>query len=198
MGIHQQYCARRVAHLGKLVLGLRIGFSTHQHGNKGKIKDFEFPSPFFHASVFKKGIPNSPNEKPTSYNRFSTSLAQIIFNRGYKTQKVLNAINDSFNKNKTTPANRELRASKDATDVLPFALKPVFQFISGTEPTAIPYWAGVSTQSTISLIKPSPGTWRQCVMVDPTGKLKPGSKVKMSCNGKNRQLYPADGHACNR
>jgi hypothetical protein len=155
-----------------------------------KIKDFEFPSQFFHGSVFKEGIPNSPNERPTSFNRFSPSLAQIIFNREYNTQKVLNTINDSFNKNKTIPADRQLQTSKDTTDVLSFALKPVFQFISGTEPTAIPYWAGVSTQSTTSLTNPSPGTWRQCVVVDPAGKLKPGSKVKMSCNGEPAQEWP--------
>jgi hypothetical protein len=155
-----------------------------------KIKDFEFPSQFFHGSVFKEGIPNSPNERPTSFNRFSPSLAQIIFNREYNTQKVLNTINDSFNKNKTIPADRQLQTSKDTTDVLSFALKPVFQFISGTEPTAIPYWAGVSTQSTTSPTNPSPGTWRQCVVVDPAGKLKPGSKVKMSCNGEPAQEWP--------
>jgi hypothetical protein len=154
------------------------------------IKDFEFPSQFFHASVFKNAIPNAPAERSTSFNRFSPSLAQFIYNKGYNTQAVLNNINDSFTKNKTTPVNRELQTSKDSIDVLSFALKPVFQFISGTEPTAVPYWAGVSTQSTTSLTNPSPGTWRQCVVVDPTGKLKVGSKVKMSCNGEPAQEWP--------
>jgi hypothetical protein len=153
-------------------------------------RDFEFPSQFFHAAVFKKAIPNSPAERNTSFNRFSPSLAQYIYYKGYNTQQVLNSINDSFNKNKTAPVNRQLQTSKDSIDALSFALKPVFQFISGDKPTAIPYWAGVSVQSTTSLTNPSPGTWRQCVVIDPTGKLKVGSKVKMSCNGEPAQEWP--------
>ena len=153
-------------------------------------KDFEFPSQFFHASVFKKSIPNSPNERATSFNRFSPVLAKFIYDKGYNMQGTLNRINDSFNLNKTIPVNRQLSTSADTTDALSFALKPVFQFISGTAPTAIPYWAGISAQSTTSFTNPSPGTWRQAVVVDPTGKLTPGSKVKMSCNGEPAQDWP--------
>lgn len=155
-----------------------------------RIRDFERPAQFFHASVFKTNIPRSPNEEPTSFNRFSPSLAKYIWNKGYNTQKVLNNINDSFNTNNTAPVNRQIQTSKDTTDALSFALKPVFQFISGTEPTAIPYWAGVSTQTTTSLTNPSPDTWRQCVVVDPTGKLKPGTTYKISCNGEPAQEWP--------
>src|SRR5690606_29621324 len=64
-------------------------------------------------------------------------------------------------------------------------LKPVFQFISKDSIVAIPYWAGVSTQSTTDLTNPEPHTWRQFVVVDPTGTLKPGSMHEV-----DGQLWP--------
>jgi hypothetical protein len=157
---------------------------------RDKMRDFESPAQFFHASVFKKGIPNSPNERATSFNRFSPTLAQYIYNKKYNSHKELNRINDSFTKINALPISRALTTSKDTTDDLSLALKPVFQFISGDKPSAIPYWAGISAQSTTVLTNPSPGTWRQCVVVDPAGKLTPGSKVKMSCNGEAPREWP--------
>jgi hypothetical protein len=154
------------------------------------IRDFENPAQFFHASVFKNAIPRSPSEEALSFNRFSPSLAQFIWNKGYNTQKVLTGINNGFTQNNTPAIDRQIQTSKDTVDVQSFALKPVFQFISGTGPTAIPYWAGVSTQTTTSLTNPSPGTWRQCVVVDPTGKLKPGTKYKIAFNGEPAQEWP--------
>jgi hypothetical protein len=154
------------------------------------IRDFERPEQFFHAAVFKKNKGGGHNQEAISFNRFSPSLAQVIYSKGYNTQKVLNDINNGFTKNNTPPVDRQIQTSKDTVDVQSFALKPVFQFISGTGPTAIPYWAGVSTQTTTSLTNPSPDTWRQCVVVDPTGKLKPGTKYKIACNGEPAQEWP--------
>lgn len=170
--------------------GYELYWAPNSLVQRDVVKDFEFPSQFFHASVFKKAIPNSPNERATSFNRFSPSLAKFIYEEGYNTQARLTSINDSFNTNKTIPVNRQISATKDTNDVNAFALKPVFQFISGTEPTCLPYWAGITAQTTTSFTNPSPGTWRQAVVVDPTGKLKPGSTYKMSCNGEAPQDWP--------
>lgn len=170
--------------------GYELFYAPNSIVQRDAAKDFEFPSQFFHASVFQSAIPNSPNERATSFNRFSPSLANFINEQGYNTQARLTAINDSFNVAKTSPINRQIYTSKDTVDALSFALKPVFQFISGTEPTCIPYWAGVSAQTTTSFTNPSPGTWRQGVVVDPTGKLKPGTTHKMSCNGEAPQDWP--------
>lgn len=154
------------------------------------VKDFAFPSQFFHASVFKSSIPNAPAERGTSFNRYSPSLAQYIYNNNFYLQKTLDSINRAFDNNKTPPAGRQISTSKDTTDPYSFALKPVFQFISGTEPTAIPYWAGISPFTTVNMTNPSPGTWRQCVVVDPTGKLKKGDSALMSCNGEPARKWP--------
>jgi hypothetical protein len=148
--------------------------------------DFENPAQFFHAGH----IPVRKAERPTSFNRFSPSLAQFIHKSRFNNKYVLDSINQSFINNNTPIVNREINTSVDSTDEFSFSLKPVFQFINGSGPTAIPYWAGISTQTTKSLINPSPDTWLQCVIVDPTEKLKPGDKVKMSCNGQAAKLWP--------
>lgn len=169
------------------------GYEVYEASNtleeRDKIRDFEFPSQFFHASLVKQ-IPVAPAERPTSFNRFSPSLAQFIYKKQYNKASVLTNINNQFNSNHTAPADRQIQTSKDSFDVFSFALKPVFQFISGSEPTAVPYWAGISPQSTTVLTNPAPDTWRQCVIVDPTGNLQPGSTAKMSCNGAAPQNWP--------
>jgi hypothetical protein len=170
--------------------GYELYWAPNSLVERDRIRDFENPRQFFHASVFKKIKHISPNERATSFNRFSPSLAKFIDAQGYNTQDRLNAINDSFNSAKTIPVNRQIQTSKDSVDAMSFALKPVFQFISGTEPTCLPYWAGVSAQTTTSFTNPSPGTWRQAVVIDPTGKLKPGSTYKMSCNGEEPKEWP--------
>jgi hypothetical protein len=170
--------------------GYELFYAPNSLVQRDSVKDFEFPHQFFHASVFKSAIPNSPNERATSFNRFSPSLANFIYSHGYNTQAKLDTINNHFDSIKALPIARQIQTSKDTVDAMSFALKPVFQFISGTEPTCIPYWAGVTAQTTTDFKNPSPGTWRQGVVVDPTGKLKPGTTYKMSCNGDAPQEWP--------
>jgi hypothetical protein len=153
------------------------------------VRDFENPNQFIHAAV-KTKIPLSLAGRPTSFNRFSPSLAQFIYNKKYYSAAVLDSINNSFIKNNTPVVNREITTSKDSIDVHSFALKPVFQFIYGDRPTVVPYWAGISVQSVTNLTNPSPDTWKQCVIVDPTGKLKPGTTAVMSCNGEIPRAWP--------
>lgn len=144
------------------------------------VRNFHFPTQFFHSSVLTD-IPENPFERPTSFNRFTRSVADVIWNKGYNKRSVLTSINDGFNTNGTAVANRQIQTSVDTVDALSVVLKPVFQFISKDSIVAIPYWAGVSPQSTSDLTNPEPHTWKQFVVVDPTGKLPVGS------------MYPING-----
>lgn len=153
------------------------------------IRDFENPAQFFHAA-HAKAIPIAPNERPTSFNKFSPNLARFIYNHRFNDSLNLVKINNAFTKNNTPIINRQISTSKDSTDEFSFALKPVFQFISGDKASAIPFWAGISAQTTHNLTNPAPDTWRQCVILDPTGTYKPGSTVVMSCNGDIPKPWP--------
>lgn len=164
--------------------------TTAAKTNRKGLLDFEFPSQFFHASVKVAGIPSDPAETPTSFNRYSPSLASFIYEHRYYDALYLDSINSAFNQQKTPIIDRQISTSTDSVDAMSFALKPVFQFISGDSATAIPFWAGVSPYSTRNLDNPTPDTWRQCVIVDPTGKLKPGEKVKMKCNCETEKAWP--------
>ncbi len=164
-------------------------FNLVDKDSKGKLRDFQFPSQNFHASV-QTAIPEDPFERPVSFNRYTKTLAEFISDQGYNRTKVLDSINASFNLNNTPIIDRQIQTSVDSTEVLSFALKPVFQFISGDIPTALPYWAGVSVESTTELKNPEPHTWRQCVVIDPTGKLKPGDSYTISCNGEAARPWP--------
>ncbi len=152
-------------------------------------RDFGFPTQFVHASV-QTSPPIDVAERPTSFNRYTQSVADFIWDQGYNEKSVLDAINDSFNTNHTAIVDRQIQTSKDTIDALSIVLKPVFQFIEGDQPTALPYWAGVSVATTTNLTNPEPYTWRQCVVVDPTGTLVPGSLYPMSCNGAPAQYWP--------
>lgn len=169
--------------------GYEVFNATNTLEMRDAVKDFENPSQFVHAAV-KRSIPRNPAESATSFNRFSPSLAKFIVGHRLNSAKVLDSINNSFTANNTPILKREVSTSNDSVDANSFALKPVFMFISGDKPTAIPYWAGVSVQSTTSLTNPSPDTWRQAVIVDPTGKLKPGTTALMSCNGAAPKEWP--------
>lgn len=153
-------------------------FDLDVQAERKSIRDFEFPTQFFHAAVLTK-IPDDPFERPTSFNKFSKSLAEFISSQGYNKKSVLTKIDDEFNTNATPIIDRQIQTSKDTTDKNSFALKPVFQFIDGKEITAIPYWLGDSTAYTTNTNNPEPRTWKQFVVVDPSGKLKPGSMYEL-------------------
>jgi hypothetical protein len=162
---------------------------SNKRTQRNIIHDFQMPKQFLHASAHAH-IPDDPSEIPISFNRYTQSLADVIWEKGYNKISVMDSINNSFTKNNTPPIDRQIITSVDSIDVRSFALKPVFQFIRGDTITAFPYWAGISTQSSTDLDNPEPHTWRQCVVIDPTGKLKPGTTYKISCNGEPPQEWP--------
>lgn len=134
------------------------------------------------SSISNDEIPINPSERPTSFNRFSRTTAHAIWDKQINRAKILDSINDQFNIQNAAIIEREVLASQDSVDKDGFVLKPLFQFISGTQPTALPYWAGISAFTTDNQERPGPETWRQCVIIDPTNSLEVGSKHKMLCN----------------
>lgn len=151
---------------------------------RAKFYDYEKPVQDAHFGVTEDNIPIDTLSRPYSFNRYSYSLAETIWDKGYYKDSVLVAINDEYDSLNTPIVDRLINTSIDTIDEASLATKPIFQFVSGFEPTAIPYWAGVSPMTTSNMTLPIPNTWKQCVVVDPTNKLKPGDKVKMPCNGK--------------
>lgn len=151
---------------------------------RAKVRDFESPSQFIHLPQSGARIPVDPAERPTSFNRYSRSLAQTIWDKGYHKKATLERINKAFDTKDTPVADREISTSTGYVDELSFALKPVFQLIENEAPSAIPYWAGISPQTTQDLFNPEPHTWNQCVVVDPTGKLQAGTTYNLPCNGR--------------
>lgn len=135
-------------------------------------------------------IPIDPAERRTAFNRYSASVAQYIWDQGYNKAATLDRINDEFDRRGTPVADRAIQTSPGPVDARSIVLKPVFQFISGSEPTAVPYWAGISVQTTTSLANPEPHTWRQCVVVDPTGSLPVGSVHVTACNAEPPAPHP--------
>ena len=151
--------------------------------NRAGFNDYEDPAQFNHFKDSTIAIPIDAAAKPYSFNRYSYSLANVIWEKGYNQTAELDKIRQDFINNNTPIIDRKINTSVDSIDPYSFALKPIFQFINGDKPTALAYWGGHTPQTTNNLSLPIPDTWQQCVVVDPTNQLKPGTTTTMDCNG---------------
>ena len=128
------------------------------------------------------GIPFDLAERTFAFNRFTQSAAQFIWknrlNQGNTLRDTLNALVA----NGTPIASQQVLTSPDSTDASQFVIKTVFQFVSGTELTAVPYWAGDDTTFVYDTLNPVPSRWRQAVALDPLNKYKSGDSVLMVVN----------------
>lgn len=160
-----------------------LGPARAQRGRAG-FRDFERPTQFHHhaAAGARVGAMADRPETVLAFNRYSPSLARTIWRKGLYEARTLNRINQDFDRQGTPIGARLVSISEGAVDAQAICLKPVFQFIDGHRPTAVPYWAGISPQTSTNLANPEPHTWRQAVVVDPTGKLEPGSRRKVTFN----------------
>jgi hypothetical protein len=134
------------------------------------------------AARSANGIPFDPAERVFAFNRFTASTAQFIWKNKLNYAQTLADTNAAFTRNNTPLVSRAILTSKDSTDSSSFVLKPVYQFISGREVTAVPYWNGDSSAATTDSANPIASTWRQAVAVDPTGKLQPGDSILLPVN----------------
>lgn len=162
--------------------GVNLVHARARHG----VVTFEARPDFGHRPGLGRASDGSirfdPAERVFAFNRFTQSTAQFIWKNRLNERKTLRDTNDAFTRNGTPLASRAILTSKDSTDSSSFVLKPVFQFISGSEVSAVPYWAGDSTGVTTDTANPIASTWRRAVAVDPTGKLHPGDWVYLPIN----------------
>ena len=143
------------------------------------------PLPPGHRSPMARtasGIPFDLNERTFAFNRFTRSTAQFIWNKQLNNGNVLRDTLMKMTASGTPISQQEVLTSADSTDAASFVLKAVFQFISGTEVTAVPVWAGNDTAVTYDTLNPVPSRWRHAVAVDPTGRHTPGDSVTMVVN----------------
>lgn len=131
-------------------------------------------------------IPVDTFERVFAFNRFSRSTSRYIWDHQLNKAPTLllaDWLDDALN---IPLAQRQVLTSADSTDSLSFVTKVVFYFIPGTQPSAVPYWAGYdslhSVPDTTRLPHPPPRFWKQAVAVDPTGKLQPGDSVFLAFN----------------
>ena len=129
-----------------------------------------------------EGLPYIHAERVFAFNRFTLSTATFIYQNKLNKARTLRDTNAAFIRRGTPLISRGILTSPDSTDRTSFVLKPVYQFISGTEVSAVPYWSGDSSKATTDSANPIASTWRQAVAVDPTGRLQPGDSVRLPVN----------------
>lgn len=149
----------------------------HRH-----FREFEIPRQFAHGFGVGSQIPLDLAERRLAFNRYTLSTASFIWDNQLNLAQTLADTNAWFDASNTPLAERQVLVSSDSVDTGSVVLKPVFQFISGDSASVVPYWAGVSPQTATSMTNPSAITWRQGVVVDPTGTLQPGTYVDMPVN----------------
>lgn len=155
---------------------------------------YEVPRQAHHDRRFEGGsIPVNLAERTFSFNRFTQSTAKYIVAKQLADYAVMQRINQTFNKTRTPIALRQVLVSRDSVDALSIVLKPVFQFISGSQPSCLPYWNGDSPVATGSPGRnPVAVTWKQYVIVDPRRTLKgplASGKGVLNCPG-GATMYP--------
>lgn len=128
------------------------------------------------------GIPYDAAERTFAFNRFSKTTAQFIWRNKLNNGDRLRDTLMSMLARNLPVAQWQVLTSPDSTDPQSFVLKPVYQFISGTEVTAVPVWMGNDSGSTYDPGNPVPSRWRHAIAVDPTGKYKLGDSITMVVN----------------
>jgi hypothetical protein len=115
-----------------------------------------------------------------SFNRFSREILDTVHQNRYYDRKVLQGIDDDADLAALPPALRTVPAFAN-TGVM---VKPVWWIAPGDEPSMLPYWAGDDASATTDPQVPTWDTWRQCVLLDPTGDARPDSltAVERVCN----------------
>ena len=133
---------------------------------------FELPRQKTH--VFALGRRRAPDfaERWFSFNRYTRPTAEFIYKNRLWDYRMLSDTNRAFDRLGTPVALRELSTSRGEVDPEAFVLKPVFQFVDGKNPSCIPYWSGDAPPTTSNTNNPIAKTWKQFVVIDPTGVLK--------------------------
>jgi len=121
---------------------------------------FERPRQFEH--LVKAAMPMAGTESQIVVEvKYTKEMQQHVRANEYYSGKVLQRLNDHWG---STPlAGREVASFPD-TSVM---LKPVYQIVSGTKTTLLPYWSGAQNSTTPGT--PGPGSWTSRMAVIPPG-----------------------------
>lgn len=118
------------------------------------------------AQVTHAGTGALTNEAAAlSFNRFNRQMADhLLANRSFDSG-TLDALRSDLDLAALPVAERTV-ADFPNTAVM---VKPVFWIVPGDEPSMMPYWAGEGPDVASDQANPMWKTWKQCVLVDPTG-----------------------------
>lgn len=151
-----------------------------QHQKSHPKRRFHFPDQFFkkaHGLGVRAALPSgSLPGILLSFNRFTQEMKDHVATNRYYDQTVLTNLNNSWPAN--TPLENRTIQTFPNTSIM---LKPVFWVIPGNQATPVPYWAGNGSNATSNAQNPTPDTWKQCVLADPTGQAKNDQPI--DCNG---------------
>lgn len=100
-----------------------------------------------------------------SFNRFTREILDTVHQNRWYDRSVLGALDDDLDLAGATPRERTIPELAN-TSVM---VKPVWWIVPGDRPSMLPHWAGDGADATTDPSSPTWRTWRQCVLVDPTG-----------------------------
>jgi hypothetical protein len=112
-----------------------------------------------------------------SFNRYNRQMLDHVHQNQYFDRGLLSSMASQFDLAGTAPAQRTV-AEFPTTSVM---VKPVWWIVPGDRPSMMPYWAGGTPDVASDQRNPNWETWKQCVLVDPTGHAD--TKVDQVCNG---------------
>jgi hypothetical protein len=154
---------------------------------RGRALDRGFHSPvqFHHPGSLTgsraQGTGGSPpRERLVAGVKYDMAAAEHVWANLYTDSARLTALNDTFNTNSTPIAERNIQPFPARA----IAVKPVYQLVSATGITVLPYWVSPSASTDPS--QPTPSTWTQFVAVDPSGQ-KVGQTITVQWGGKSYQ-----------
>ena len=118
-----------------------------------------------------------------SFNKYSIEFKDYVEKYHYNEKQTLVALNQKFIRDNTPLEKRTTEGVADQATML----KPSFWVIKRDRPTPMPYWKGTgdTIAGTTDPDRPVVATWEQIVVVDPTGKAKPGEPYTVPLLTKN-------------
>lgn len=133
-----------------------------------QLRDFDPASQSIHAGALAGTTDNSTPlaAAAMTFNRFNRPMYDGIQQNRYYDRATLQQLDNVFDAAGAAPGQRTIMQFPNTS----IMLKPVWFVVPGDRPSMLPYWAGEEPDATTSDRNPSWDTWKQCVLVDPTGK----------------------------
>jgi hypothetical protein len=131
-------------------------------------RKFKIPQQLLRGGALKTLADVSPLDFRVVTVKYTQEIYDGVQQNQYYSGTVMQQLNNGWG---SAPlANRKIADFSDRA----IMVKPVYQVISGTEATQIPYWAGAENSSTPAT--PGPSTWTQKALIVPPG-VTPGAST---------------------